>query len=259
MKIQDVKIKPLQERGNTEANIIFLDVETAPSLGWVWGKWEQNVIDFKENGYLLSYSLKRPGNNRVATKGLIDFPDVYATRKDDDSALMVSLLKELDDADIVIAHNGDKFDLPTINTRFVTLGLRPPSPYQTVDTLKIARNRFEFKSNKLDDLCRDLGIGRKLAHTGAHLWLSCMQGDEKAWRLMKRYNRHDVLLLEELYYRFLPWVNVHPNVNKGGSGCIRCGSDNVKHDGYKYTNLRKKDRIHCLNCGGWFEGSARKI
>ena len=38
------------------AKILFLDIETAPSLGWVWGKWQQNVIDFKER---LVYSIHR--------------------------------------------------------------------------------------------------------------------------------------------------------------------------------------------------------
>lgn len=246
-------------KGKTDSKIAFLDVETAPSLGWVWGKWEQNVIDFVQNGYLLSYSFKYAGHRGVKTRGLPDYSDTWAADKKDDSALLEDLWKDLDATDIVIAHNGDKFDIPQIRTRFTILGLKPTSPFQTIDTLRWARNRFNFKSNKLDDLCRDLGIGRKLAHTGFHLWQGCMEGDLKSWQLMKRYNRRDVLLLEELYYRFRPWANVHPNVNRGGAPrCLRCGSENIKHDGERFTNLRKKDQIHCLDCGGWFEGSAKK-
>ena len=258
MKIDELLIyKP--QRGSTDSKIIFLDIETAPSLGYVWGKWEQNVIDFLQNGYLLSYSLKKAGKKGAKTRGLPDYPK-WAESKTDDSDLLVELWHDLDEADIVVAHNGDKFDLATINTRFVALGLRPPKPYQTVDTLKIARHKFNFKSNKLDDLCRDLGIGRKMPHTGAHLWLTCMAGDMKFWSLMKRYNRRDIFLLEELYYKFLPWHTTHPNVNFGGiEHCLRCGSTNVKQDGCRFTNLRKKDRIHCLDCGSWFEGSARKV
>lgn len=259
MKIDDLLI-PKNNIFTPDARIVFLDIETAPSLGWVWGKWEQNVIDFKENGYILSFSIKAAGRKGVKTRGLPDYATAWKNNKQDDSAILVDLWQELSKADIIVAHNGDKFDLPTINTRFLSLGLRPPTPYQTVDTLKIARNKFQFKSNKLDDLCRDLGIGRKLPHTGAHLWFSCMQGETAAWSLMKRYNRHDVLLLEELYYRFLPWSTTHPNVNHGDTNkCTRCGSENIKYDGYKYTALRKKDRIHCLNCYSWFEGSAKKV
>lgn len=254
MKLADLS---LMKRNKTRNKIVFLDIETAPSLGWVWGKWEQNVIDFEKNGYVLSFSLKRAGERGVKTRGLPDYP-AWEKDKTDDSDILRDLWQDMDDADIIVAHNGDKFDIPTLFTRFVTLGLRPPSPSQTVDTLRVARNKFKFKSNKLDDLGRDLGLGRKLPHTGSHLWLTCMTGDMKSWRIMKRYNKRDVLLLEELYYKFLPWIPVHPNVNHGTGNCIRCGSDKIEHGGYKFTALRKKDRWHCLNCHGWFEGSAKK-
>lgn len=247
------------QKQKTDLKIAFLDIETAPSTGYIWGKWEQNVIDFIQDGYVLSYSFKWAHKPGVKVKGLPDYAETWEKSKIDDSAILADLWKDLDEADIIIAHNGDKFDLPTIFTRFVTLGMRPPSPVQTVDTLRIARNRFKFKSNKLDDLGRDLGIGRKMKHTGFHLWLTCMQGDLKSWNVMKRYNKRDVLLLEELYYKFLPWARVHPNVNRSiEEQCVRCGSENIKRDGWRFTNLRKKSQIHCLNCGGWFEGSAKK-
>lgn len=240
------------------ARVIFLDIETAPSVGWVWGKWEQNVLDFKEDGYTLSFCTKVLGEKGVLTKALPDYPN-YDKDKKDDRNIIAELWEILNQADIVIAHNGDKFDLPWINARFVSLGFHPPSPYQIFDTLKVARKKFEFKSNKLDDLCRDLGIGRKIPHTGFNLWKACMDGDLKAWRQMKRYNKRDILLLEELYYRFRPWANTHPNVNKGQQNCIRCGSDKIKQDGFRFTALRKKGKMHCLDCGGWFETSAQKV
>jgi len=256
MKIADI-LK--NKRIRTDSKIAFLDIETAPSIGYVWGKWEQDVIDFIRDGYVLSYSFKWADKPGVKTKGLPDYPETWEKSKIDDSAIMADLWKDLNAADIIIAHNGDKFDIPTIRTRFTTLGMRPTSPFQTVDTLQIARRMFKFKSNKLDDLGRDLGIGRKMPHTGFHMWQACMAGDLKAWHLMKRYNHHDVLLLEELYYKFLPWAKTHPNVNRGGEPrCIRCGSDNFKREGERFTNLRKKDQFHCLNCGAWFEGSAKK-
>lgn len=245
------------------SKIIFLDIETAPSIGYVWGKWDQNVLDFIQDGYLLSFSYKVAGQTHVTTRGLPDYPETWAKDMTDDSALLDDLWQVLDKADIIVAHNGDAFDLPTIRGRMLERGFNPPSPYQTVDTLQHARKQFKFKSNKLDDLCRDLGIGRKLPHTGFNLWQQCMKGDKASWHLMKRYNRRDVLLLEELYYRFLPWLKTHPNINRDifdgdFERCIRCGSKNIKLDGFRFTNLRKKDQIHCLSCGGWFEGRIHK-
>lgn len=244
---------------DTPAAIVFLDVETAPSLGWVWGKWQQNVIDFAKEEYILSFSYKFSNESEIHTLGLADLPG-YKRDRENDKALMKELWKTLDRADIVIAHNGDSFDIPKINSRFLVHKINPPSPYKTVDTLKIARKRFGFVSNKLDDLGRYLGIGRKLPHTGFHLWKGCMNGDPESWRLMKQYNGHDVELLEKFYYMIRPWDTNHPNVNQGDiDACPKCSSHKIQKRGFSYTMLRKKQRYQCINCRGWFEGPAKKV
>lgn len=245
----------------TDAKILMLDIETAPSLGWVWAKWQTNVIDFKRDWYLLSYAYKWAGDKKVTTVGLIDYPKTFKKNLEDDSALCKDLWNLIDEADIIVAHNGDAFDLVKINTRFLIHGMQPPSPYRTVDTLKIARKVFAFDSNKLDDLGNYLGIGRKLPHTGFHLWKGCMTGDKKSWATMKAYNGHDVELLEKAYYLMREWATNHPNVNKGGEpeDCPRCGSEKTQRRGFTYTALRKKQRYQCLSCRSWFEGSAKKV
>jgi DNA polymerase elongation subunit (family B) len=243
----------------TPARIVFLDIETAPSLGWVWGKWQQDVIDFKANWYILSFAVKEMGSREVKTYCLADYPN-YENDRENDAELLKEIWNVLDNADIVIAHNGDKFDLPKINTRLLTHKQQPPSPYKTVDTLQIARKTFKFDSNKLDELGRYLGVGRKMPHTGFHLWKSCMEGDKKAWAKMKRYNAQDVILLEKIYFLMRPWAKTHPNVNQGQlQACPKCGSYKVQRRGFTYTMLRKKQRFQCTNCTGWFEGSAVKV
>ena len=34
--------------------ILLLDIETSPALGYVWKKWDTNVIEFKDSWYILS-------------------------------------------------------------------------------------------------------------------------------------------------------------------------------------------------------------
>jgi uncharacterized protein YprB with RNaseH-like and TPR domain len=253
--------KKLTHINATAARILFLDIETAPSLGWVWGKWQQNVIDFKTDWYLLSFGYKWSDQSKVVVKGLDDYPG-YKKDTENDKKLLNDLWNVLDEADIIVAHNGDAFDLPKINSRFLIHGIKPPSPYKTVDTLKIARKVFAFDSNKLDDLARYLGIGRKLPHTGFHLWRGCMNADAKAWKTMKEYNGHDVELLEELYYIVRAWDRQHPQVNKGAvasEACPKCGSLDVQKRGFSYTLLRKKQRYQCTKCANWYEGSAKKV
>jgi hypothetical protein len=244
---------------NTDAKILFLDIETAPSLGWVWGKWEQNVIDFKSDWYMLSFAYKWAGDMKVIAVGLDNAPR-YKPGSENDKWLSKQVWNLINEADIIVAHNGDAFDLTKINTRLLIHGFTPPAPYKTVDTLKIARKVFRFDSNKLDDLGHYLDIGRKLPHTGFHLWKGCMVGDKESWAKMKEYNAHDVELLEQLYYKLREWAPGHPNVNQGRpDNCPRCGSDNVERRGFSYTALRRKQRYRCRACSGWFEGSAKVI
>lgn len=243
----------------TPVKILLIDIETAPSLGWVWQKYDANVIDFKSNWYVLSYAYKWLGDTEVQTKGLIDFPG-YKRDRENDKQLMKSLWKLMDEADVIVAHNGNSFDLPKINTRFLTHGMQPPTPYQTVDTLKIARKVFAFESNKLDDLGRYLGVGRKLPNTGFHLWRGCMEGDPGSWEKMKEYNAHDVELLEKVYFIVRAWDKNHPLVNRGEiENCPKCGANKVQRRGFEYTLLRKKQRYQCRTCHGWYCGSAQKV
>ena len=243
---------------HNKTKILFLDLETSPSLGWVWAKWQTNVIDFKTDWYVLSVAWKWADESRIHVLGLDDFPR-FKQDREDDKPLMKILWKLLDEADIVIAHNGDSFDLPKANTRFLTHKLNPPTPYKTIDTLKIARKVFMFDSNKLDDLGRYLGIGRKIPHTGFHLWRGCMNGEPEAWAKMKKYNQHDVELLEKVYYIMRAWDKNHPNVNQGNlEACPKCGSQKIQRRGFSYTLLRRKQRYQCRECLGWWEGPATK-
>jgi hypothetical protein len=107
--------------------------------------------------------------------------------------------------------------------------------YPNVDTLKVARRNFAFTSNRLDDLGKSLGIGRKVKHSGFELWLRCIKGNPKAWDRMRQYNMRDVKLLEKVYWKLLPWMETHPNlaILKGGKGCPKCGTSAVTKNGFR--------------------------
>lgn len=240
---------------------LLFDIETAPSLGYVWGKYDQNVIDFERDWYMLSFSWKWLGEKKVHSFALPDFKEDYKKDKEDDRTLALQLWELFDEADIIIGHNGDKFDIRKANARFLTHSFDVPAPYKTIDTLKLARKYFKFDSNKLDDLGRYLNLGRKLDVGSFHTWKGCMSGDKKAWKKMVEYNKMDVELLEKVYLRLRPWMNNHPNVNildeKTGA-CPACGSTKVQCRGYSITTVSKKQRFHCQNCGKWSLGKPIK-
>ena len=238
-----------------EPRIALFDIETAPTRGWVWTNYEANLISTDKDWYMLSFSYKWHGEKKITTYALPDFAG-YRSNKECDKALIKKLWAVFDEADILVGHNSKSFDTKKANARFLVNGLRPPSPYKQVDTLQIARSRFKFGSNKLNDLGVALGVGKKLPHTGAHLWFSCMAGDPKSWKLMKRYNARDVELLAAVFEKLRPWCPNYPNMNlyNGGAGCPTCRSNNVQRRGVMVKLNSKRHRFHCQDCGAWFSG-----
>lgn len=247
---------------DTDFKIAFIDIETSPNLGWVWGKWEQNVIEFEREWHILSFSVKWLHERGTNTYALPDYPAAYKVDPENDRKLIQELWKVFDEADIIITHNGLKFDIPKTNARFLEHGLPPPTPYKTIDTLVLARKHFAFSSNKLGDLCVKLGLGGKVKHPGFELWRKCMLGDPKAWKLMKKYNAQDVVLLEKLYLKLRPWHETHPNVAlmKGQyHACPACGSLKTQARGWYYIVARRCRRYQCQDCHKWSKGAYEKI
>lgn len=233
-----------------KSKILFLDVENSPNLSWIWGHYEQNAIGVEKAWHLLSFSAKWQGGKQI-TKGLCDYSG-YKDDKENDYQLVSDLYDLISQADVIVAHNGDKFDIKKINTRLVHWTFTPPKPYKTVDTLKVARRHFAFNSNKLDDLGEFLGLGRKTETGGKSLWFDCMSGNKSAWKKMKEYNAQDVILLEKVYNELLPWINNHPRVSNKEMACPKCGSDELQNRGKQITVTGLEyQRYQCQSCGGW--------
>jgi len=236
--------------------ILLFDIETAPNLSYVWGKYEQDVLDVKDHWYMLCFAAKWLDKKKVLTSSLPDF-SLYKKDPLNDKEVVKKLWELLDEADIVIAHNGDAFDIRKTNARFIKHGLKAPSSYKTIDTLKVARKYFKFDSNKLDDLGHYLNIGRKINTGGWALWAGCMKGDMKSWKKMLKYNRRDVILLEEVYLKLRPYMTNHPNINitpEIEDACPTCGSRNLIRRGYHIRKTNKARRYQCNDCGSWSQG-----
>lgn len=228
------------------AKILLIDIETTPILGWAWQKYETNIIHIEKDWGLLSVAWKWLHKTKVDA---ICVGDVTERR------LVNDVWKLLNAADIVVAHNGDRFDIKKLQTKMKQYKLDPPSPFKTVDTLKIAKGHFAFSSNKLDDLSKSLNLGKKVETGGFQLWLDCMSGSSAAYKKMKSYNKKDVELLEKLYLELRPWTPRHPNmgvhVGSDEAVCGTCGSDNIGRRGYYHTNTMSYPRYKCNDCGNW--------
>jgi uncharacterized protein YprB with RNaseH-like and TPR domain len=224
--------------------ILYFDIETFPLLADVWSRFVDGpVIAIERDWNMACIAWQWEGEKTIHVESL------RGKDPHDDLPLVVTMWRLFDQADFVIGHNGDKFDIKKVQARMLLLGMDPPSPFQSVDTLRIARRHFALTSNKLDDLCQALGMGQKAATGGWALWAGCLAGDDASWAKMEKYNRQDIVLLKKLYETLRPWMSNHPIMHPGG--CHVCGSDHLQKRGTRRTSMLTYQLYQCLDCGAW--------
>lgn len=231
---------------------LILDIETAPNIADVWDLWNQNVSlnQLRQASYTLCWAAKWRDEDEVM------FSAVW---RDEEFVDQIHFL--LEQADVVVTYNGDRFDIPTLNKEMVLSGLVPPAPYKSVDIYKTIKSKFRFTSSKLDFVAKQLGVGSKVKHEGHELWVKVMAGESRAQLDMEEYCKGDVTLLEKVLDQVEPWISGLPNMALYNSlpedTCPRCGAYNLTRRGYSYTLTGKYQRYQCGSCGGWSKDTKR--
>jgi DNA polymerase elongation subunit (family B) len=238
-------------RETKQAKILLLDVETSFMEVRVWGLYKQRIphTNVISDWHFLSWSCKWLFDSKIESDVLTPREAVHK----DDKRICESLWQYVNDADIIIGHNVNKFDMRKINTRFILNGLKPTMPYLTIDTLKIAQKNFAFSSNKLDYLGK-LFFKRGKIETDYDLWIKCEEGDKESLDKMVAYNQEDIRLLEDLYLELRPFIKSHPNIgvviDAQEPCCPNCGSFEFEEgEGYYTTPQNRYISVRCKSCG----------
>lgn len=239
----------------SEPRIVLWDLETSQNLVAVFqlggNEWihPENIV---RERYIISGSWKTLGEKAVHAVSVLDNPKLYKKDPHNDRHVCEVLHNVLAETDVLVAHNGDKFDLRFALTRMLFHGLPPLPPITTIDTLKVAKSKFLFNSNKLDYLGQMLQVGRKKPTTTG-LWLEVMNGNQEAIKEMVAYNKQDVQLLERVFTKLQPYIDNHVNRELFGEiGCPRCGGKKVQSRGVHRAITKIYQRFQCQGCGGWF-------
>lgn len=213
-----------------------------------WGLWQQNVSlsQIVESTEVICFGAQWYGEKKV---------HFYSVHHDGKTAMLQALHDLMDEADVLVGWNSKGFDHKHIRREFLEAGMLPPSPTKDFDLMALVKRLFRFPSNKLDYVAQRLGVGAKVPHTGFQLWLDVMAGDDKAWRVMRKYQIQDVKLLVELYEKLRPWADGQlPNAalsNDKPDSCVACGSDHLTVRGRYYTSSASYPRYRCHDCGKW--------
>lgn len=232
---------------------LYFDVETSYCTGWFWRPSYKTSISYNQifqESKIICICYKFEGDKDVS----------YLTwDKGCDKKMMDKFFKVINEADEVISHNGINFDVKWIRTRFLAHGYTSMPDIKSLDTLRIARTKFKFNSNRLNDIGITLGLGQKMDTGGIDLWHDIIQRNSKeAMSRMVAYCQQDVILLEKIFLKlkgFSP-VKTHRAVQIDGEkyDCPECTSKNSFLAGNRTTSHGVLQRqMCCKECGTYYK------
>lgn len=230
---------------------LYFDIEVSGNIGIFW-----------QTGYKISIGTENIIKERAIIcicykwEGEKEVHSLHWDSKQSDKKLLQDFVKIANSALELVGHNGDRYDLPWVRTRCLFHGIDMFPNYDTIDTLKIARSKFRFNSNKLDYIAQFLGMGKKIK-TDFGLWKSILiDKDKDAMEKMVKYCKMDVILLEKIYKQLS--LHTEPKTRyvdkcKDRGNCPECGgtrliraATRISVSGIKKVSMKCSDcyRIH---------------
>jgi len=236
---------------------LFFDIETSYYIGWFWQPhWKTRIGAHQiiEPKKIICICYKWQDEDTVH--------HVKWDAKQDDAKLLKKFVKVLGEADEIVGHNIDKFDIKEFRTRCISAGVLMFPKYRTLDTCTKARKYFNFPSNRLDDIGNFLNVGRKI-DVDHSLWDKIIQNKcKKSLHKMIKYCEQDVLLTEEVFTALMPYIDHNTNhavkLGKDKWYCPECASGKVE---LSHTDTTKmgyiKRHMKCNECKKFFHISNR--
>jgi len=230
--------------------ILFIDIETSPNIVYTWNIGRKVFLSYEsiiQERKIICVAWKWSHSQKVYHASWNKF---------DDKNVLIEVSKAINESNLVVAHNGDKYDIRFINGRLLYHNLPPIDHAKTEDTLKQLRKVFYLNSNKLDYVSQYLNLGKKIK-TDFNLWKKVLKGEATALRYMIKYCKEDVRLLERVYNRIAPYVpqvlNKSLVMHESKNGCSSCGAPdwNLKPRGFRYNLKSVKHKYICSKCGKW--------
>lgn len=228
--------------------ILFWDIEVFPGVYYGWSKFHPPFQQLEKSS-INSICYKWAHKDKVESIHLSKKQHELDPRNE--KPLIKKMLKVINQADLIVAHNGDRFDWKKFNARVLKYGLDPIRKPKLIDTLKMVKREAAFDSHRLGDLCTELNIKTKV-ETEKGLFTKALYS-WKHYMALVDYCRHDVLALEALYHKLMP--HCKPIINAAGlnnrlKACSSCGSEALlKYGTYILNNGVEVQRYRCKDCG----------
>lgn len=248
----EIHFKKLRDKSK-QVKRLFFDIETSPNIVYSWrigynlNITPENIIDERK---IICISYKWESDEKIHT--------LTWDKNQCDKKMLKEFITVANQADELIAHNGDRFDIKWIRTRCIYHRIPMFPNYKTLDTLKKAKSGFNFNSNKLDYIAQYLGVGAKVKHSGFDMWKGVMMNDKTALSEMVHYCEGDIIVLEDVFLTMQSYIkqNTHAGVlnNNLKYSCPCCSSEQITLLKNNVTAMGTIKRlIECNDCNYNYE------
>lgn len=137
-------------------------------------------------------------------------------RRGDDKEIVRRTCRLIEAHDVVVAHNGVRFDLPFLRTRAMRWGLPALGEPKVVDPLNILWRKHRLRSNRLGALSDILGLSDKKTPLDLSVWADAMlNGSRRAMNLIVEHCVADVRVLSGVLPHVAPFIKI---LDHKGSG-----------------------------------------
>jgi len=224
---------------------LVFDIETSPGIFWAWRP---------------GYNIDLPWTNMIREPAVICISYKWVGEKkthhlqwdetQDDKEMLETFVPIMQEADIIIGHNSDNFDIKWLRTRCIKHGIDMPPDFITVDTWKDAKKYFRFNSNGLKYIAQFLGVRQK-KETPKNLWQDVVfQNSKKAMKEMLIYCDGDVEATEDVFLKMVPYVKPKGHQGVYVSDCPHCGSSVTMFSKERITAAGSVQvQFQCQDCG----------
>lgn len=199
---------PVTQR--TDANILYLDIESSKSLYFNYGSRVPSkylrIDDLLREYFVICWSASYLHEDHIWS----DSVSVAEAKNWDDKHILQKIHDLMESADVIAGHNVDAFDIKKLNTRFARHGIDPVVGKRTYDTLKIARSKFFFESNKLDYISRFYGFRPKDDITDEDWRNVILNPNKQLLNKIQTYNQGDVTSGKAVLKKLLRMANKKP-------------------------------------------------
>lgn len=238
--------------------ILLWDIEILPHKieAYCWNPWQ--IIKPVDSKIIEESSIVTIAYKWFDEKAKPAVLKVKASDVRNDKEVLKQFSKVVEEADYIVGHYSDKFDLPFFNGRLFRHKLPPIATTKALDTFKMFKGSILNRwSNRLDYIAKMRGHEGK-SKTDWSLWQGCMDGKQSSIDKMGRYNAQDIIVLEKIFRDILPYSKVNLVTTSEVINCTGCGNLRLEKRGFLRTLKKIYQRYMCKNCGKWSKGELIK-